>query len=292
VQASEDILAHVRVTWTLAAAGTPAVSGYEIRRVQGEETPVVLTSALAATVTQYDDTTAVPGTPYTYEVRARYTLAGSSPAVVVTTLPGSDSGMRPAPAGSGDGGVAGGGDEGGGADDSALTDGGERVDGSRGGASTAAGGDGQGSGSAEPGAQQPDGDGSDADDDGEDTSVCSAVMRGLEARIAEAGVAVSTADSAEARAQAKDRLESLEALREMIAFTRLDSSGQMVQWTERAACALQRGDMNLDGEVDGADFALFMDAWRAGDEVLADLDRSGVVDAHDLAQMLAAVGGE
>jgi hypothetical protein len=35
-----------------------------------------------------------------------------------------------------------------------------------------------------------------------------------------------------------------------------------------------------------------MDAWRAGDEVLADLDRSGAVDAHDLAQMLAAVGGE
>jgi len=292
VQASEDIPAHVRVTWTLATAGTPAVSGYEIRRVQGEETPVVLTSALAATVTQYDDTTAVPGTPYTYEVRARYTLAGSSPVVVVTTLPGSDSGIRPAAAGSGDGGVAGGGDEGGGADDSALTDGSERVDGSRGGASTAAGGDGQGSGSAEPGAQQPDGDGSDADDDGEDTSVCGAVMRGLEARIAEAGVAVSTADSAEARAQAKDRLESMEALREMMVFTRVDASGQMVQWSEPAACALQRGDMNLDGEVDGADFALFMDAWRAGDEVLADLDRSGVVDAHDLAQMLAAVDGE
>ncbi|MFM7479708.1 MAG: hypothetical protein ACKO4V_01085, partial [Planctomycetota bacterium] len=57
VQASENIPAHVRVTWTLAAAGTPAVSGYEVRRVVGEETPVVLTSALAATVTQYDDTT-------------------------------------------------------------------------------------------------------------------------------------------------------------------------------------------------------------------------------------------
>ncbi|MFM7480917.1 MAG: hypothetical protein ACKO4V_07325, partial [Planctomycetota bacterium] len=289
VQASENIPAHVLVTWTLAAAGTPAVSGYEVRRVVGEETPVVLTSALAATVTQYDDTTAVPGTQYTYEVRARYTLAGSSPAVVVTTLPGSDGGMRPVPAGSGDGGVAGGGDEGGGADDSALTEAGERVEGALGGASTAAG-----SGSTEPGAQQPNGDGSwsDAEGDGEDTSVCGAVMRGLASRIAAAGVAASTAGSTEARVHANERLESLEALREMIAFTRVDASGQTVQWTERAACAMQRGDMNLDGEVDGRDFALFMDAWRAGDEVLADLDRSGVVNAHDLAQMLAAVGGK
>jgi hypothetical protein len=96
-------------------------------------------------------------------------------------------------------------------------------------------------------------------------------------------MAASTAGSTEARVQANERLESLEALREMIAFTRVDASGQTVQWTERAACAMQRGDINLDGEVDGRDFALFMDAWRAGDEVLADLDRSGVVDAHDLA---------
>jgi hypothetical protein len=246
--------------------------------VVGEETPVVLTSTLAATATQFEDSTAVAGTQYTYEVRARYTLVGSSPALVVTTLPGSDAGMRPVPAGSNDGGVASAGDGKGtlggeSAADASL----ERVE-------APAGGDAAGGAAGEDGAEEivppvvPIAD-EPSDDEGDaDARECDALAGALESRIAAVGPGALA--------------DALQALLREVELETQTASGERVRWSERAVCAHHRGDMNLDGEVDGADLALFMDAWRAGDEVIADLDRNGRVDARDAARMLVVVGSD
>jgi len=282
-QASENIPAHVRVTWTLAAAGTPAVTGYEIRRVLGSETPVTLTTTLSATATQYDDTTAVPGTQYIYEVRARYTLLGSSPSIVVTTLAATDAGLRPVPAGSSSGGVAGGDEEGDGSGESTLTVGGDRVEASPSGTSTTRQSGGRSDAAGIAGAPLSDvRDAAGVDADGDGQSACGDLLRALEGRIA----------AAEAEQRAQEQLAALEVLREMMVFTRVESDGQVAQWTEAAVCARGRGDVNLDGVVDAADLSLFMNAWQADDEVIADLDRDGSVSARDVAQMLAGFGGE
>ena len=290
-QASENIPAYVRVTWTLAAAGTPAVTGYEIRRVLGSEAPVTLITTLPATATQFDDTTAVPGTQYTYEVRARYTLLGSSPSIVVTTLAATDPGRRPLPAGSSSGGFAGGGEKGDGQGESTLTTGSDRVQAWHRGLGTARMGHGLDGGSVNPGARQSDDDGAEVvGDDFEGESVCTALLDALDARIVAASNAASAAGSAEAAQQAQEKLAALELLREMVVFTRHDEDGHWAQWAEAAVCARGRGDVNLDGVVDAADLSLFLDAWQAGDEVIADLDRDGSVSARDLAQMLAGFG--
>lgn len=55
---------RVRVTWTAA----PGATGYRILRNETGGTPTVL-GTLGAAATSFDDTTAVPGTTYTYTVR-------------------------------------------------------------------------------------------------------------------------------------------------------------------------------------------------------------------------------
>ena len=46
------------------------------------------------------------------------------------------------------------------------------------------------------------------------------------------------------------------------------------------------GDINLDGQVDGADLALLLAAW-GGDDAMADLNGDGVVNGADMAVILA-----
>jgi hypothetical protein len=50
-----------------------------------------------------------------------------------------------------------------------------------------------------------------------------------------------------------------------------------------APCRMARGDVNLDGAIDAADVATFLESWTAGDLVLGDLNRDGSVDEFDLA---------
>ncbi len=55
---------RVRVTWTAALNAT----GYRVLRSEGNTAPIVL-ATLPVSSLSFDDTTAVPGTPYTYTVR-------------------------------------------------------------------------------------------------------------------------------------------------------------------------------------------------------------------------------
>jgi hypothetical protein len=58
--------------------------------------------------------------------------------------------------------------------------------------------------------------------------------------------------------------------------------------TPRAgACA---EDLNGDGTVNGADFALLLGVWGACVPCTGDLDGDGVVDGNDLARLLAGWG--
>jgi hypothetical protein len=52
------------------------------------------------------------------------------------------------------------------------------------------------------------------------------------------------------------------------------------------SCELRRGDLNLDGRVDGADLALLLNLWGWVNPPVGDLDGDGVVGGADLAVML------
>jgi hypothetical protein len=46
-------------------------------------------------------------------------------------------------------------------------------------------------------------------------------------------------------------------------------------------CAIVRGDLDLDGEVDADDLALLIESWWLGSPLLGDFDRDGRVDLED-----------
>jgi len=52
------------------------------------------------------------------------------------------------------------------------------------------------------------------------------------------------------------------------------------------SCEHAEGDLNLDGDVDGADLAILLGAWGRCASCPADLDANGTVDAADLAILL------
>ena len=295
VQATDTDPSKVRVTWTLAASGSPAVTGYEVRRIEDGVGAVTLTSTLGATATSFDDITAVPGTVYTYEVRARYRLTGPSPAQFVTTLPGSDTGIRPSAFGSGDGGLAG-------------EDGdGQSGAGEGGVASTETGGSGDSPGSVTGGGMVTGpspkaagrSDESSVSVAGEDSVAalsCHDVMAGLLARIMELEDEIGELPEADADGS-RSRRVLLAALRTLLDPVHggkdAEDPDQPQDGTPRA-CVMASGDVNCDGTVDGRDFAAFMDAWAARDEAHADLNRDGQIDGRDLTLLLARLppGGD
>jgi hypothetical protein len=55
-------------------------------------------------------------------------------------------------------------------------------------------------------------------------------------------------------------------------------------------CAMARGDVDLDGDVDADDLDAYFTAWDAADEAVADIDRDGKVTPADLGKVIDAVG--
>ena len=53
------------------------------------------------------------------------------------------------------------------------------------------------------------------------------------------------------------------------------------------ACDLARGDLNLDGCIDGADLSFLLSLWGLPNPPIGDLDGDGVVDGLDLAVLLS-----
>ena len=273
--ASDNDLAKVRVTWSLAAAGTPTVTGYEVGRSTFGGIPVVLTSALSATTVVFDDTTAIAGTSYTYTVKARYGLVGLSPATTVTTLPTSDTGIRPTGATGGDeGGIAGG------PESSTALPGGN---GNKGDESENAVGTGDSQNEA-----------TDPADDATENSPQDEVKPEVkpEEKPDECmTIAIALADQIDAL---KNRLaenvkdESATAIMQKL----LDLMRMLMEPTidnELAVCAVARGDITLDGVIDNDDLGAFLESWSAGDLIGADLNRDGRITGEDISIVLSAI---
>jgi hypothetical protein len=279
VTATDTDLVKVRVTWSLAAAGTPAVTGYEVGRSTVGGTPIVLTSALSATTIVFDDTTAIAGTPYTYTVKAKYVLVGSSPATTVTTLPTSDTGIRPV-------GATGGGDEGGiaGSPES----------------STALPGDSENKGDeSENAAGSGDSQNAAADpaDDGTENSQ-SEVKPEIKPEVKPEAkpddcmtIALALADQIDAlenQLEQSVKDESTTATAQKL-LDRMRMLMEPVRNGELAVCAMARGDITLDGVIDNDDLGAFLESWSSGDVIGADLNREGRITAADMAIVLSAI---
>ena len=266
--ASDNDTTKVRVTWTLAAAGTPAGTGYEVgRRIVGGTLLVLTTPPLSATTVQYDDMTAVPGTVYTYEVRAKYVLIGSSPATTVATLPTIDSGLRPTGAtGGGDGGIAGG------PESSTSLPGGS---GHEGGESEPFAG---GSGNSQNESTDPTGESADTpSEDGDIPDFCTTVALNLGGQIDTLEAELASHGDDPETAITQNLLKSMRAL--LVAG--IDN--------ELVVCAMARGDVTLDGAINDDDLATFLESWLACDLVGADLNRDGRITNDDLAIVLSAI---
>ena len=302
VVATDTTPAKVRITWN-ALTGTPAATGYQVYRSIGGLPPVLLGSTAAAT-RAFDDTTIAPGVVGTYTVRARFSLAGTTPTQAVFTLPSvGDTGTRPLSfdgseaEGSDEGGtVAGAGKEGPGTADAVLQGRGQ-ADAETGGDGSSPG-DGGAAGSGDTGGSDaPDGNAGSDPDAGAGAAQGAGTEGGslidellavgfrladriaeLEARIAQAG----DADDVHAA--------TLEGLRRLLEPAEggwsAAGGGSMA-----SVFAVYRGDVNLDGVVDGADMATFAVAWATNDPVGADLDRDGAITDADLARMMQALNG-
>ncbi|MFM8817964.1 MAG: dockerin type I repeat-containing protein [Phycisphaerales bacterium] len=55
-------------------------------------------------------------------------------------------------------------------------------------------------------------------------------------------------------------------------------------------CELRRGDLNLDGRVDGTDLGLLLAWWGAADYPIGDLNGDGTIDGIDLGKLLSSWG--
>jgi hypothetical protein len=297
VVATDDVTAKVRITWN-AATGTPAATGYQVYRSIGGLPPTLLGTTGAAT-RAFDDTTIARGVEATYTVRARFSLAGTTPTQTVVTLPSAgDAGVRPlafdgAGSDGGEGSDEGGAVAGAGKDGAAPTDtarGGSRLDVPTD-AADEAGAAGQTWSGAEDagatsGAGAGDGQGGPADVGGIDADELLALGFRLADRIAELeSLAAAAGDPDGAHAT------TLAGLRRLLE----PAEGQWA-WASTgtdagaAVFAVYGGDVNLDGSVDGADVAAFALAWATNDPVGADLDRDGVIGDLDLARLMAALG--
>ena len=273
--ASDNDLTKVRITWSLAAAGAPAVTGYEVGRSTVGGIPVVLTSALSATTVVFDDTTAIAGTSYTYTVKAKYVLVGLSPATTVTTLPTSDTGIRPAGATGGDeGGIAGG------PESSTTLPGGN---GNKGDESENA----AGSGDSQNESTDP------ADDAAEIPSENEVKPEVKPEEMPDACMTIALAladqiDVLENRLNENVKDESATA----ITLKLLDGMRKLMEPTidnELAVCAMARGDVTLDGVIDNDDLGALLESWSAGDLIGADLNRDGCITAEDMSIVLSAI---
>ena len=269
--ASDNDLAKVRITWSLAAAGAPAVTGYEVGRSTVGGIPVVLTSALSATTVVFDDTTAIAGTSYTYTVKAKYVLVGLSPATTVTTLPTSDTGIRPAGATGGDeGGIAGG------PDSSTTLPGGN---GNKGDESENAAGSGDSQNeSTDPAGDAAENPPQDEVKPEEKPDECMTIALALADQI----------DVLENRLNENVKDESATAITQKL----LDLMRKLMEPTidnELAVCAMARGDVTLDGVIDNNDLGALLESWSAGDLIGADLNRDGRITGADMAIMLSAI---
>ncbi len=298
VVATDTTPAKVRVTWN-AVAGTPAATGYQVYRSIGGLPPVLLGSTAAATRV-FDDTTIAPGVVGTYTVRGKFSLTGTTPTQTVVTLPSvGDTGTRPLSfdgsegEGSDEGGaVAGAGKEGPGTADMVLQGGG-RADEAAGGDASSPGNDGvadtggsdaaAGDAGADPDAGAGAARGAGAGH-GPDIDELLAVGFRLADRIAEAEARIVQAGDADGTHAA-----TLDGLRRLLEPAEgawsATGSGAMA-----AVFAVYRGDVNLDGVVDGADMAAFALAWATSDPVGADLDRDGAITDADLARVMQALG--
>ena len=267
VTATDTDLTKVHVTWT-AITGTPAATGYEVWRTIGD-TAAVLLATTAPTTLFFDDTTITPGVTALYSVKAKYVLVGSSPATTVTTLPTSDTGIRPV-------GVTGGGDEGG------IAGGPESSTGLPGGS---------GHGSSESGnfaAGSGDSQNESTDPAGEATKIppqignipdfCTVIATNLAGQIDTLAAALAShSQDANETAITQKLLERTRALIEPA----IDN--------EPAVCVMSRGDVTLDGVIDNDDLAAFLAAWSANDLVGADLNRDGHITAEDMSIVLSAI---
>ena len=57
------------------------------------------------------------------------------------------------------------------------------------------------------------------------------------------------------------------------------------------SCQYDRGDLTLDGVVDGADLAFMLGLWGSANSPIGDLNADGLIDGADLAQLLGHWGG-
>ena len=53
------------------------------------------------------------------------------------------------------------------------------------------------------------------------------------------------------------------------------------------SCDLARGDLNLDGCIDGADLSFLLSLWGLPDPPIGDLDGDGTVSGSDLTVLLS-----
>ncbi|NDG65145.1 MAG: hypothetical protein EBY29_17040, partial [Planctomycetes bacterium] len=267
VTASDTDLIKVHVTWT-AITGTPAATGYEVWRTIGD-TAAVLLATTAPTTLFFDDTTITPGVTALYSVKAKYVLVGSSPATTVTTLPISDTGIRPvgATGGGDDGGIAGG------PESSTTLPGGS---GNKGDESENAAGSGDSQNAA-----------TDPVDDGTENlqGEVKPEVKPEEKPDACMTIALALADQIDAlenqlKQSVKD--ESATAITQKL-LDRMRMLMETVRDSELAVCAMARGDVTLDGVIDNDDLGAFLESWSAGDLIGADLNRDGRITATDMA---------
>lgn len=296
VVATDNLTAKVRITWN-AVTGTPAATGYQVYRSIGGLPPTLLGSTAAA-VRAFDDVTIAPGVEAIYTVRAKFSLAGTTPTQTVVTLPSvGDAGVRPL-AFDGSGSEVG--DEGGavagaGKDGAAPTDGarsGSRADepaGAAGEAGNDAGASGTGGSTGadanDAGAASGAGEGGPTDVGGAPIDELLALGFRLADRIAELESLVADAGDPDGA-----RTAMLDGMRRLLepAEGQWGASDTGVVATA-AVFAVYAGDVNLDGVVDGADLAAFALAWATNDPVGADLDRDGAIGDLDMARLMAAL---
>jgi hypothetical protein len=55
-------------------------------------------------------------------------------------------------------------------------------------------------------------------------------------------------------------------------------------------CDLDRGDLNMDGVINGADFGLLLTWWGAVNYPIGDLNHDGIINGSDVGKMLANWG--
>ncbi len=275
VTATDTDTEKVRVSWT-AITGTPAATGYEVWRTIGESAPVPIVT-IGNTLFTYDDRDIDPGVTALYSVKAKYVLVGSLPATTVTTLPTSDTGIRPVGAtGGDDGGIAGGPES-----STTLPSGsGNKGDESE---NAAGSGDSQNAATdpADDGTENPQGEVKPEVKPEEKPDECIAIALALADQI----------DALKNQLKQSVKDESATVITQKL-LDRMRMLMEPVRDGELAVCAMTRGDVTLDGVIDNDDLGAFLESWSADDLIGADLNRDGRITAADMAIVLSAIDAE